>query len=269
MKNDQESGLLRLYKERLESAKDYERNLRSIVEAAHDMAGSKDIADIMESMLELTVKITGSQFAGAALMGRHNEVFFSSRAPVKDPGIFPVDSAFNRSAGLSGLLMRTKQHYICNITDGNEYLNDDVRTDYGIKNYISVPILAKNRSFFGLMEAYNKESFEPFNDNDADILNTLASFTAVAVEKFRVYVEFGKFGDEVQKIVDETLEAEGAFIKECGKLNSARKEIENLKKNTKKAKILALDIAGSNIDEVLVLKEKAIEIIKALDHEQS
>jgi hypothetical protein len=98
-------------------------------------------------------------------------------------------------------------------------------------------------------------------------LNTLAAFTAAAVERFRVYVEFGKFGDEVQKIVDETLEAEGAFIKECGRLNLAKKEIENLKKNVKKAKIIAVDIVGSNFDEVLPLKEKATEIIKVLESE--
>jgi hypothetical protein len=140
MKKEGDDGLLRLYKERLESARDYEKNLRSIVEAAHDMSGSKDITDIMESMLELAVKITGSQFACAALMGRNNEVFFSGNTPARDPGKFPIDTAFKRDSGVSGLLMSTKQHYICNITQDNEYLNDDLRTDYGIKNYISVPI---------------------------------------------------------------------------------------------------------------------------------
>lgn len=242
MKKDPETGLLKAYKECLDSARVHEKNLRNIVETGHSMEGSKDIGDIMESMLELAVKITGAEYACAALMGRNDDVFFSRNVPAKDPDKFPIDRAFSREEGLSGLLMRTKTSYVCNIAEGDKYLDDDTRTDFGVKNYISVPILAKNMNFSGLIEVYNKNCCEPFNDSDMDMLSTIASFTSAAVERFRIYVEFGKFGGEVEKIVDEALSAESAFLKEADMREKEKKENEKLKRNLEKARTLAREI---------------------------
>jgi len=261
-KKEHEGGLLKAYRERLELARVYEKNLRSIVEAGHDMAASGDISEIMVSMLELAVKITGAQFACAALMGKSSEVFYSFNVPEKNPVKFPIDTGFDRTFGLGGLLMRTKKHYICNIVEDDRYLNRDVKDEYKIKNYISVPLLAKKGNFLGLMDVYNKNLFEPFDENDADILDTLASFTAIAVERFRIYSEFGKFGEEVEKIVEETLEAENELKKECKKHEYARKELELMKKDVKKARILAQDIVDMKISGVSTAKEKAAEICR-------
>jgi GAF domain-containing protein len=268
MEKEEKSGIIKAYKERLDSAKDYERNLRSIVDIGHDMARSQDIEEIMKSMLELAVKVTGSQFACAALMGKNDEIFYSGGTAIKDPAEFPLDAAFSRDMGLSGLLMRTKEHYTCNITQGNEYIDDNIRTTHNIKNYISIPLLAKNRNFIGLLELYNKHAYEPFNESDADILLTLASFAAAAVERFRLYVELGKFGDEVQRIVDETLEAESALKDECGKLEGAKKELEKLKEGNKKAAAIAVEILDNEAKVMPGLKEKTEEILGLIKAKQ-
>lgn len=267
MSKAQENTLLKAYRESLALARGYERSLRSIVEAGHNMAASKDITEIMESMLELAVRVSGAQFACAALMQNSNVVFFSGQAPIKKPGKFPLDTAFSRNYGLSGLLMRTKISYICNIAEGDRYLKDDVKDEYDIKNYISVPILAKNGNFLGLLEAYNKNLFEPFDGNDAEILNTLASSTAIAVERFRIYVEFGKFGDEVQRIVDETFDAESALSREREKLAAACRELESVKKSAKRAKAVAGEITALKEDKMPAAREKASEIIGLLSNE--
>jgi hypothetical protein len=223
------------------------------------------MTEIMELMLDLAVKITGAQFAGAALMGMSDEIFLSGLDHEKGRGKFPLDTGFSRASGLSGLLIRTKECHICNITDGDRYLNEDVKAEFKIKNYISVPLLAKNRNFLGLMEIYNKGNFEPFNGNDAEILSTLASFTATSIERFRVFVEYGKFGDEVQKIVDETIEAESALKNECDKYEATKRELETIRKSARKARMIAESML--DLSEEKAVKEKTAAIIKVLSNE--
>jgi hypothetical protein len=161
--------------------------------------------------------------------------------------------------------MTTKIRYICNIAEGDRYLNKNTRTEYNIKNYISVPLLAKNRNFIGLLEVYNKHLFEPFDDNDAEILDILASFTSTAVERFRAYVELEKFGDEVQKIVNEMFDAEAAFKTECEKFETAVKEKEDIHNKLEKVRPLAEYITEQETTDIAAMKGKATEILNILN----
>jgi hypothetical protein len=268
MEKEEKIGTLKAYKERFESASNYEKKLRSIVKTGHEMAYSRDMSEIMPVMLTLAVKICGAQFAAAALTGKNDEVFVSGGAPANGAGRFPLDKDFKRDKGLSGLLMRTKKRYICNITEGDEYLNDDIRTDCGIKNYISTPLLVKNNDFIGMLEVYNKNRMEPFNENDADILDMLAAFTAAAVERFRIYAEFGKFGDEIQKVVDEAFEAEAAFRDESKKFESTKMEIRKIKADAERAADMAVEILKMEEADIPRMKEKAAGILRLINREK-
>ena len=239
MKNTPNDGLIRTYRERLEIAKIYEEKIHIIVETGKSINFVDNISEIMDAMLGLAVKITNSEFSAASLMGKTGKNFIRnnlSNGKIQD---LPVDADFEREKGLCGLLMRTKKPYICNITAADKYLNDDKREEYKIRNFLSVPILAKNEDFVGLFEVYNKAQLEPYNENDVNLLVMLGSFAAIAVERQRMSAEIGKFGEELERLIEEMLNTDMMLKDNCKKLTESQMELSALNNRINEPAVVA------------------------------
>lgn len=155
--------------------------------------------------------------------------------------------------------MRTKKPYICNIPAGDQFLDDEKRTRYGIRNFVSVPILAKGDNFIGLFEVYNKSGIETFNDYDVDLLTALGSFAAIAIERHRMSAEFEKFGEEAEKVMEEVLNTEMLLKDNCRKLTETRTQLLDFNARIKKAAVVA-ELMGNSAGDAAGIMEKVKEL---------
>ena len=246
MKDNLNDNLIRTYRERLEIAEIYEKKMHAIIDAGKTINFNDNINEIMDSMLELAAKITNSGFASAALMGKSGRILFGYSISGEKPGALPADTDFIREKGIGGILMRTKIPYICNVPAVDKNLDEDKRIRYGIRNFVSVPILAKGNNFTGLFEVYNKAGIEIYGDNDIDLLTALGTFAAIALERHRMSSEFEKFGEEAGKVMEDVLNTELLLKDNCKKLTETRTELVELNGRIKKAAVLAELIGNSD-----------------------
>jgi|GEM_PF-1628873 GAF domain-containing protein len=260
MKDNLNDSLIRTYRERLEIAKIYEKKMHAIVETGRNINFVDNITEIMDAMLELAAKITNSEFSSASLMGKTGLMIFGNNLSGDAPAGLPIDAGFDREKGLCGLLMRTKKPYLCNMASGDGYVDNDKRTKYKIRNFISMPILVKNENFIGLFEVYNKNQMELYNENDVDLLRILGSFTAIAVERHRMSAEFGKFGEELEKVIEEVLNTEMLLKDNCKKLTESQTELLNLNNRIKKAAVVAEFIGNSKEGDAAGIMDKIEEL---------
>jgi hypothetical protein len=193
-------------------------------------------------------------------MGKTGKIYFKKNMPYAGSESLPIDTGFDREKGLCGLLMRTKKPYICNITEADKYLSGDKKEAYKIKNFLSIPILAKNEDFVGLFEVYNKSRLEPYNENDVDLLAMLGSFTAIAVERYRMSAEIGKFGEELEKLIEEILNTEMMLKDNCKKLTESQMELSSLNNRIKEAAVVAELLGNAKGTEEGAFRDKIEEL---------
>lgn len=192
------------YRQMLASSYEYQDRLHMLINLGKNLNSLLDIDDIMDALIESSIKLSGAQTGAAALFNRTKVVFNKYGVNGR---VLPLEYKFQRGKGISGMVMETKKPYLCNNTDRNQYMPAEVQKVFNIRNFISVPILGKNNEFFGFFEVYNSRNLEPFSQIDVDLCVDLAGFAATAVDNSRLLNEINKFGEEMELLVSELAQA--------------------------------------------------------------
>jgi signal transduction histidine kinase len=90
--------------------------------------------------------------------------------------------------GIAGWVATNGQPIIVNDPDSDPRFtrNVDLRTGFMTRNILCVPLQIKGQTI-GVLQVLNKQSDEGFDDEDLELMRTLASQAAVAIENARLY----------------------------------------------------------------------------------
>ena len=159
--------------------------LRGLVDAGIALSSELSLDDLLQKLVETAAHLTGARYAALGVIDRHGtglERFLHTgidEATVARIGELP------RGRGILGAL----------ITDARslrlESIADDPRSvgfppqHPPMRGFLGVPILLRGRAFGNLY--LTEKDFGPFTEADQELVETLASQAAVAVENARLY----------------------------------------------------------------------------------
>ncbi|KAK8894055.1 hypothetical protein M9Y10_022487 [Tritrichomonas musculus] len=196
----------RLYKESL----DMSSQLRSFFGISVSFAKTEDAKHLTSDILRNARRALDSRRATIFLADESSDQFTSF---IVDGGKIPGSLPINE--GIIGECFRSKEGIICNDAYGDSRFNREVDKITGFKtvSLCAVPLVSPGGSILGVIEIVNR-IHGGFREKDLKLLNSIATFISVAIEKSRLK-SIAKHGDvevELPKYVNESERKETTII---------------------------------------------------------
>jgi signal transduction histidine kinase len=124
---------------------------------------------------------------------------------------------------------------------------------------VYVPIYAK-RTLIGALALGAKQSSEPYNGQDLDVLNTLAGQTAVALENARLFDDLSRLNQDMRQLNDELIAANARLEK----LDKAKTDFLNITSHELRTPLTQVrgysDVLGNMVEEGEIDQTKMLKI---------
>ena len=161
--------------------------LQGLVEAGIALSSELSIDDLLQKLVETAARLTGARYAALGVIdgtGTELERFLTTGV---DPETHAAIGELPRGRGLLGVLIRNGEPLRL------ESIGDDPRSvgfppgHPRMHGFLGVPILLRGRAYGNLYLTEKAEG--PFTAEDQELVETLASQAAVAIENARLYEE--------------------------------------------------------------------------------
>ena len=168
--------MARLY-ERTQTHLQIMTTLQSI---SHTVTSSLDLDEILNNVIQLLKDSFGYSYLSIYLL-EEGSLYLGGQLGYPDTQIIyemPVTS------GVIGRTARTKEtQFVRDVSRDSDFLP----ASYEVKNEIAVPLI-KDNNVLGVLNVESKGEI-PLNENDVNLLNTLAGSVAVAIDNARLHAE--------------------------------------------------------------------------------
>ena len=150
---------------------------------AEAMALAADVIDAGAASI-LLVDETGKELVFRVSHGHRGHILRQQRIPLDE--------------GIAGWVVRNKLPVIANDARADSRFSHrvDVRTGFLTQSIAAVPLKIKGR-IIGVLEVLNKYSGQGFNQEDIQLMNSIASQAAIAIENSRLYEELRDERDNI------------------------------------------------------------------------
>ena len=161
--------------------------LQGLVEAGIALSSELSIEDLLQKLVETAAGLTGARYAALGVIdetGTELERFLTTGV---DPETHAAIGELPRGRGILGVLIRNAEPLRL------ESIGDDPRSvgfppnHPRMHGFLGVPILLRGRAYGNLYLTEKAEG--PFTAEDQELVETLASQAAVAIENARLYEE--------------------------------------------------------------------------------
>jgi signal transduction histidine kinase len=165
------------------------RELQLMVEVSKNLTSILDLERLLELIIKTSAELVGSIGASIILQDRRTGtlVFRAATGP-KSKDLIGIEVPVEGS--ITGTVFKSRQPLIVQKTedDPRHYDGTDRAIEFETQSILAVPMLFRERTI-GVLEAVNKLDHGLFDDHDVQILSTLASQAAVAIENARLVRE--------------------------------------------------------------------------------
>ncbi|HEX8684795.1 MAG TPA: GAF domain-containing sensor histidine kinase [Ardenticatenaceae bacterium] len=165
--------------------------------------------------------------------------------------------------GIGGWVTRNAQPLIVNDPDSDPRFSrkGDLRTGFLTRNILCVPLQIKG-VVIGVLQVLNKTGGEPFHDDDVDLLLTLASQAAVAIENARLYRNLREERDRIIAAQEEVRKelARNLHDGTVQILAAMSMSIEHLRKLMEKRP----DLVAAELDDLAEMNSRAMRESRTL-----
>jgi serine/threonine-protein kinase len=162
----------------LQAERNVER-MHLLLETTNRLMCTKNLDDLLHLLSETTMRMANAERATIYLLDRERAELWSKVAIGKDVGEIRVPLG----TGIAGLVALTGE--IINLADAHRdpRFNPDIdrRTGYVTRNMLTLPMVGRDGRIIGVFQVLNKRG-GPFGGEDAEILSSLATSAALAVE---------------------------------------------------------------------------------------
>jgi len=163
-----------------------------------------DIAKLLAEAMELATNVIDAGAASIMLVDEEqNELIFKvshgQRNHMLRQQRIPLDE------GIAGWVVKNGRPVIANDARADARFSNrvDVRTGFLTQSIAAVPLKIKGR-IIGVLEVLNKYSGSGFNQEDVQLMNSIAAQAAIAIENARLYDEIRQERNRVVETYDET-----------------------------------------------------------------
>ena len=153
--------------------------LRHLAEAAKRLHVKLEPAAVLRELVAGGMRLTDAEGGAAGVMGDHRMALTERHRAGR---IEPVDQMFEWGEGVPGWVLQTGRPYLCNDAATDVQVLRERRIAMDLRNLINIPILGSDGSVLGCFEVHNKTGGGDFNEQDIEILETLADVATHAME---------------------------------------------------------------------------------------
>ncbi len=181
-----------------ESARLLERYQR-LIELSRDLASTLDLQDLLDRIVHAAADLSGSEAASILTYDEiKGELYFDAASNLSEPLmrglVVPAETS------IAGWIVANRQPVIISDTqrDPRHFGQIGKATQVTTTSMLGVPLIAKGK-VIGVLEAINKLSGD-FNQEDQEIISTLAAQAAVAIENARLFQQSDLISEMVHEL---------------------------------------------------------------------
>jgi signal transduction histidine kinase len=172
--------------------------LRGLVDAGIALSSELSLDDLLQKLVETAADLTGARYAALGVIdesGTELERFLTTGI---DPETHAAIGELPRGRGILGVLIRNAEPLRL------ESIGDDPRSvgfppnHPPMRGFLGVPILLRGHAYGNLYLTEKAE--DPFTPEDQELVETLASQAAVAIENARLYEDATNWSGQLEAL---------------------------------------------------------------------
>lgn len=160
--------------------------LERVVTIGQMLNSTLDLSQLLETIIHTAAELVETQTASILLVDeRSGELFFAASSGMTREESRQIKVPIEGS--IAGTIYKTGEPVITGdvSSDTRHYTGVDQSISFQTQSILGVPLQVRARRI-GVLEAINKIDGKPFEDGDVDILSTMASHAAIAIENARL-----------------------------------------------------------------------------------
>lgn len=179
-----------------QKVRSYHEKMAILLDVTTSVARTLDLDALILRIVEKITEILDVERSTLFMLDPKTDELWSKVAQ----GAEVVEIRFPRSEGLAGLCANTRQ--VINIKDAYQdpRFNPkvDLETGFHTKAVLCAPIINREGDIVGITQAINKRGRE-FDQGDEDLLKSLSSQLAVALENSQLYEEVKRYSEKLRR----------------------------------------------------------------------
>ncbi|MGE5354211.1 MAG: PAS domain S-box protein, partial [Acidobacteriota bacterium] len=168
--------------------------LQVLNHASRDINSVLEVPEIMRKLVCYAFDLTGATSGTAGIMLNGRMVFTEYN---ENGRFFPISLTFEENLGVPGHVMATHESYLTNDATNDAYVIPEIQKKFKFTSLLDTPIIDKNGRLAGCFEIHNKP--EGFNSEDKELMESLATVAAIALENAGILEEYRKVQTALQE----------------------------------------------------------------------
>jgi signal transduction histidine kinase len=184
------------YERQAHLCRQYER----IIRLSRQLNTILDLPRLLQMIVEAAKELTSSCASSILLVDRKNgELYFEAATGAKSEEVQRYAVPMDRS--IAGWVVQHGEPVLLKDAQQDErrYHQIDIETEFTTQSLVAVPLAIKGQTI-GALEAVNKIDGQSFDDDDVDLLGTLADQAAVAIENARLFQQSDLISEMVHEL---------------------------------------------------------------------
>lgn len=160
------------------------KNLRLLLDTIECINQTNEFKSVLIESMESVRLIMNSEASSLMLMDMENGELFVSlpTGPVKKE---VVGKRIPKDEGISGWVFKNRRPYLTNDVTTSEHFYGDIAKGFTTRNIICVPLINRENSVIGVLQAINRRGNEEFTPHHVPVFQALASHVTIAIERTR------------------------------------------------------------------------------------
>jgi signal transduction histidine kinase len=174
----------------------YER----VIELSRHLNMVLELPPLLQRIIEAARELTESAASSIMLVDRSSgDLFFEAATGAKSEEIQRVVVPMDDS--IAGWVVKHGQSLVIEDAQQDErhFQQSDTETGIVTRSLLAVPLIVKGKTI-GVLEALNKANSETFDEDDVNLLSTLAAQAAVAIENVRLFQQSDFISEMVHEL---------------------------------------------------------------------
>lgn len=157
-----------------------------VLQALNSIASNLDSPELCDVILENAAEVTGAEQGSLMLLDTDNYKLEVKATKGLNIAILNY-IRINPGEGIAGVVLEKGTPVIVNNIENDDRFARPNRVRYKTKSFISIPVMIKDTSI-GVINLSDKKDGSDFSDMDIKLLETVALYSAVAIER-RIYYQ--------------------------------------------------------------------------------
>ncbi|OQY24307.1 MAG: hypothetical protein B6I34_03700 [Anaerolineaceae bacterium 4572_32.1] len=173
--------------------------LERIIEISRVLNSRLELQPLLQDIIRAASELTSTEVSSVLLLdSKSGDLFFEAATGIKK---YEVERIAVPKESIAGWIVEHNEPVVINDVSQDTRWSQKVDEESGFvtRSIMGVPLFVKDR-VIGALEVLNKRNEKPFTEDELNLLSTLASQAAVAIEKARLFQQSDQIADVVHEL---------------------------------------------------------------------